>query len=333
LAFKAVICRPSELGSAERQQWQAFQLAAGLDSPFLSGEYVAVIGELFPVTTRVAVVFDGQDLVGFLPFSQHRFGRASGFGDYLTGIQAFIPYAGPWSFKDVLRAASIDFFEFTHLVASQVPHTGTTLPTHPLWAADLSHGYDRYLAEVRQTGGGFVKTAQRKRLSVERNDPNLRFEFGQRDLALVRQLIDWKSAQVRQAGQWDMFTEQPGAREYVERLASADSPGMVGCVSSLRSGDRLLAVSIDVRSPTVLALENTAYDPAAAPLSPGRTCMLKVMEAAAGSGVLVYHLGMGEHEYKRRLATRFVNLVNCSVGRPSLGTRLARRRDAIRSRP
>jgi len=324
LPLTADICRPAELGAAEVRQWHSLRIAAGLESPFLSAEYIVLVGELFPARSRVAVIRDGRDLVGFLPFTQHRFGRAAGFGEMLSGVQAFIPWGAPWSLAEVVRAAGIQLFEFRHLVARQYPPGPAVPPTHPLWTAGLADGYAGYLARVRQTGGGFIRAGERKRRGLERDDPDLRFEFGGSDLAAVRQLIEWKSEQVRRDGRWDFYSHLPGAREWYERLAVADSPGLIGSVSCLRSGDRLLAVSLDVTSAGTVALFNTAYDPQVASRSPGRVLMLKVLEAAAASGASAYHLGLGDLGYKRPLATGAIELIAASVGRPSLRTRMVR---------
>jgi CelD/BcsL family acetyltransferase involved in cellulose biosynthesis len=319
--YKALICRPRDLGSAEVQQWRAFQLGAGLESPYFSPDNALIMETLFPDRTRVAVVFDHAELVGFLPFTRHRFRRAVGLGDFLSGLQAFIPSRSPWSFPDVLRAARIDLYEFTNLIASQFPADLPMPQPHFLRTADLSHGFDDYLARVRQTGGKFVRTVEYKRRRMERNDPDLRFECGGHDLVAVRQLVAWKAAQVRRAGHWDLYTELPHAREWVERIAMADTPGMVGSVSCLRSGNRLVAGSINVRSATVQAGFLTAYDPDQASASPGLVCILKVLEAAARSGARSFHLGTGDQDFKRRLSTGAIELVEWRAGRPSIGTR------------
>jgi CelD/BcsL family acetyltransferase involved in cellulose biosynthesis len=324
VTLSAVVCRPGELGAGEMEQWRRCLASSGLESPFLTPEYVAIIGDLFPQSSRVGVIHDGNDLVGFLPFSAHRFGRATGVGEFLTDVQAFIPSGGEWSFREVLRAAGIDLFEFAHLVASQVPRGETTYRSHALVTADLGQGFDHYLAQVRRSGGKFVKTAEWRVRRLERDLPDLRFEFGSRDLTLARRLVAWKSAQIRSTGVWDMYSQLPGATEYAERVAGSHGPGLVGSVSTLHSGDRLIAGSIDARFGQVQAGFLTAYDPQEAGRSPGAVCILKLLEAAAGSGIRSFHLGMDDEEFKRRLATNAIDLAAWQAGRPRIGTRVAR---------
>jgi len=325
-----VVCRPADLGAEEIRHWHAFATAAGLDHPDLSPEYAILIGDLFPATSRVAVIYDGNDLVGFLPFAQYRFRRAAGIGEYMAALQAFIPSGAPWTFSDVLRAARIDLFEFTRLLGSQLAPSATTRPL-VLLTADLSHGYDEYLSEVRRTGGKFIKTAEWRVRRLERDLPDLRFEFGGHNLTVVRQLLDWKSAQIRRAGHWDMFA-QPIVREFVERIATSDSPALTGFVSCLRSGDQLLAGCVDVGSQSVLAAEITAYDPNLASRSPGIVCILKMLEEASRSGIPSFQFGIGDQEFKRRLATGSIDLIAGPVGRPSIGTRLSRHVLSVRTK-
>lgn len=320
--MKATIWRPRDLGPAELEHWHGLQAAAGLDSPFLAPEFVQAAAEAFP-SARVAVVHDGPDLVGFLPFSAHRFRAASVVGGSFSNLQAFISTAGDWTLEDVVAAARIASFDFSHLVASQRPLTGTTRPAD-LLVIDLTEGFDRYLEGARKRGGKLVKGMDQKRRSLERNDPDLRFEFAGHDVAALRTLCEWKSAQLRRTGRQDPFAD-PAAWELLERAADSRSAAMVGSVSCLRSGDRLLAAVFDLRSATVQSGWLSAYDVEAASSSPGIVCLLHVIEAAARSGVRSFELGPGDEPYKQRLATGTLAAVDGWVGHPTVGRRVVRR--------
>jgi CelD/BcsL family acetyltransferase involved in cellulose biosynthesis len=317
---KASVCRPGDLGAGEIEQWRAFQGAAGLETPFLAPEFSQAVGEVFS-SARVAVVHDGPDLVGFLPFTSLPFRAASAIGGYLSGIQAFVPSGGEWTFEAVLRAARIELFEFGRLLAHQRPASATA---HELEAGaiDLAEGFEAFLAVARQAK--FVKEMERKRRRLEREDPELRFEFGTHDLPAVAQLVAWKSDQLVRTGRPDMFA-RPGVRELLERIASADSPAMTGSVSYLRSGARLLAVDVGIRSATVFAGWRTAYDVAEAPKSPGAVNLLCVLEAAAAAGLQRVDMGAGEETFKSRLANRTLTLLEGYVGRATVGRRVSTR--------
>ena len=328
--MKATIWRPRDLGAAELERWHEFQAAAGLDSPFLAPEFVQAAAEAFP-SARVAIVHDGPDLVGFLPFSSHRFRAATVAGGSFSNLQAFISTAGDWTLEDVVAAAGIASFDFSHLVASQRPRTGTTRPAD-LPVIDLTEGYDRFLEDARKRGGKLVKTMDQKRRSLERNDPDLRFEFAGHDMTALRKLCEWKSAQLQRTGRQDPFAD-PAAWELLERAASSRSAAMVGSVSCLRSGDRLLATVLDLRSATVQSGWLAAYDVEAASSSPGIVCLLRVIEAAARSGVRSFELGPGDEPYKQRLATGAIAAVEGWAGHPTVGRRVLGRVRQVSGRP
>ena len=306
--------------------WHTFQAAAGLDNPFLAPEFAQAVDEVSP-SARVAAVYDGPDLVGFLPFTSRRFRGAKGIGWFAPGLdlsngEAFIPSGADWTLEEVVRAARIALFEFSLLVAEQRPATGTTRRLDALFI-DLSQGFANYAASVRQTGGKFVKTLMQKRRSEERTDPDLRFEYACQDFAAIQSLFEWKSERARQIGGNDLFA-QPGVRAVVERLAASNSPACAGSISCLRSGDRLLAVNLGLRSATAFSGWMTTYDASEASRSPGSVCLLSLIEAAAESELRTFDLGPGEQEYKRRLATGALDVFAGSVGRASISRRLSR---------
>jgi len=69
------VVRPDELGEAELGQWRAFQAATpSLHNPFLSPEFTITVGRFRP-RTRVGVLTDGGDVVGFFPFERAALGR------------------------------------------------------------------------------------------------------------------------------------------------------------------------------------------------------------------------------------------------------------------
>jgi len=165
---RATVCRPADLGAPEIERWHRFQMDAGLESPFLSPEFALAAGEVF-ASTRVAIVHDGPDLVGFLPFTDLGFRAASALGGYGDTLQAFIHADTEWTFEAILSAARIESFQFGRLLASQRPASAsaTAMESQVI-------GYETFLARAIQSGGGFVKRMERQRRRLERDDPELR---------------------------------------------------------------------------------------------------------------------------------------------------------------
>jgi CelD/BcsL family acetyltransferase involved in cellulose biosynthesis len=327
---KVSVCRPSELQASEIASWHAFQEAGRFDSPFLSPEFARAVGEIYP-TARVAVVHDGADLVGFLPFTKGPLRTATGIGGRLANAQAFVcSAAAPWPLEEVVRAAGIDLFEFHALVPPSRGPIGTPMRPVNVLAIDLTAGFDQYLITARRAGGHFVKEIERKRRRLEREHrDDVRFQFAGHDGSLLACLARWKSAQYRRTGRRDLdLFSRPGGRELVERLVGSTDAALSGCVSSLSVGERVVAVALSLRSATVLDYWQTAYDVAVAPWSPGAVLTLRLIEAAAASGLRTIELSMGDELYKQRLANASIELAAGWVGDPSLGTILRRSQHA-----
>jgi CelD/BcsL family acetyltransferase involved in cellulose biosynthesis len=67
----SVVC-PHELGAAKINAWRAMQRSApDLMNPFLSPGFTLAVARVRP-DTRVAVLEDGADIVGFFPFEYTR---------------------------------------------------------------------------------------------------------------------------------------------------------------------------------------------------------------------------------------------------------------------
>jgi CelD/BcsL family acetyltransferase involved in cellulose biosynthesis len=327
---KVSVCRPCELGASEIASWHAFQEAGKFDNPFLSPEFARAVGETF-ATARVAVVHDGADLVGFLPFTRGPLRTATGIGGRLANAQAFVcSAAAPWPLEDVVRAAGIDLFEFHALVPPSRRPIGTPMRLVNVLAIDLTAGFDQYLLAARRVGGHFVKEIERKRRRLEREHrDDVRFQFAGHGGPPLACLVRWKSAQYRRTGRRDLDRfSRPGVRELVELLAGSTDAAMSGCVSSLSVGERVVAVALSLRSATVLDYWQTGYDVAMAPWSPGAVALVRLIEAAAASGLRTIELATGDEAYKQRFANTSIELATGWVGEPSLGTILRRSQHA-----
>ena len=318
------VCRPSELGAREIATWHSLQRASGLDNPFLSPEFACDVDAVYP-SARVAVVDDGGDIVGFLPFTSGHLRSATGIGGRLANCQAFVcSAAAGLPFGEVVRRAGISVFEFHALV----PPSGAAgdLATRRVDALtiDLTGGFDHYLATARRGGGKFVKEIERKRRRLEREHPSaVRFEFATADRSPLACLLRWKSAQYRRSGRPDILS-QPLVVELIERLLSRADASLSGCVSSLSVDDQLVAVDVSLRSATVFAGWLTSYDVAMAKWSPGAVSTLELIEAASGAGVRTLDLATGDEMFKQRLANSSIELASGWVGGPSVGMVLSR---------
>jgi CelD/BcsL family acetyltransferase involved in cellulose biosynthesis len=318
------VCRPSELGAHEIARWHNLQHASRLDNPFLSPEFACDVDAVYP-SARVAVVDDGGDIVGFLPFTSGRLRSATGIAGTLANCQAFVcSPAAELPIGEVIRGAGISVFGFHALVPPTGPAGEFSARRVDALTIDLSGGYDQYLATARRAGGNFIKEIERKGRRVEREHPGaVRFEFAAADRSSVACLLRWKSAQYRRSGRPDILS-QPRVVELVERLVSRTDVSLSGCVSSLSIDDRLIAVDVSLRSAAVFAGWLTSYDVAMAKWSPGAVATLRLIEAAFAAGLRTLDLATGDETFKQRLANSSVELASGWVGVPSVGMVLSR---------
>jgi CelD/BcsL family acetyltransferase involved in cellulose biosynthesis len=99
-----------------------------------------------------------------------------------------------------------------------------------------------------------------------------------------------------------------------------------GVCSTLRAGDRLVAVHVGMRSPQVLHWWFPAYDRELARYSPGMILLFRLAEAAHSAGIRTIDLGKGDEDYKQRVMTRGVVIREGAVEMPSLLSTMRRLR-------
>ena len=141
----------------------------------------------------------------------------------------------------------------------------------------------------------------------------------------LAQLLAWKRAQYAESGIADAF----GVRWTValmQRLAATEGEHFAGLCSTLRAGDRLVAVHMGMRSRSVLHYWFPAYDASLAKYSAGIVLLLRIAQAAAAQGVHTIDLGRGLSQYKERLMTGSAEVLEGEVTRPSTRAWLRRRR-------
>ena len=89
-------------------------------------------------------------------------------------------------------------------------------------------------------------------------------------------------------------------------LLETDSAGFGGMLSVLRAGNRPIAMHIGMRSRSVWHYWTTAYDHEFARYSPGNVMLIEMARAAPGLGFAELDLGKEDFEYKRRLHTHVI---------------------------
>ncbi|TMK97749.1 MAG: GNAT family N-acetyltransferase [Actinobacteria bacterium] len=322
--MKISVVRPEELGSDELASWRAMQGSnPALANPFLSTGFTLAVGRVRP-STRVAVLEEGQHVVGFFPFDQGRFRVGRPMAPGVSDCQAIVHAPGfEWNAKDLLKGCHLDVWEFAHLIAEQIPAAGQNVSPHNSAIIEMRHGYEAYLAERQRTSKKIFKSTFSKLRKLDRDLGETCFEFDAQDPQALAVLMRWKSAQYRRTGHRDRFGV-PWIERLVWELFEARSDGCSGTLSALRAEERVVAVHFGLRSESSLSCWFPAYDVRLAKYSPGLSLHLKMAEAAAAAGIHYLDLGKGDEDYKQSLKNGDLIVGEGWIDRPSAPA-LARR--------
>lgn len=302
--------------------------SADLLNPFLSPGFTLAVGRVRP-DTRVAVLEDGRQLVGFFPFQLGRLRIALPLAPGVSDGQGIIHVPGlEWDPVELLRACRLDVWEFDHLLSAQLPSVQratrqrvgsdcayVTRRDSPI--IDLSSGFEAYAEHQRRSTRRSFRTTLYKERKLGRELSPVRITFAAHDKDALRLLLGWKSAQYRRTGRRDRF-----ATGWIERLVwdlfDGDHAGCWGTLTALRAGDRIVAAHFGLRSANSLSCWFPAYDPELARYSPGLVLYLRMAEAAAGAGLDHLDLGKGDEIYKQWLKTGDLTVGEGALYRPSV---------------
>ncbi|ORA26986.1 GNAT family N-acetyltransferase [Mycobacterium aquaticum] len=312
---RITVIRPDELGPCEISAWRDMQARTpALQSPFLSPDFTIAVATM-RAGARVAVLRDGQRIVGFFPHERRALGIGSAIGMGFSDCQGLIHEPDlVWDARELLGKSDLTVWQFDHLLADQRPfapfhHRAVRSPI-----IDLSHGYEDYLSRRKSERCNVVQTTWRKRRKLEREIGALDFVYDSRDPALLRKVMRWKSAQWLRTGQPDKFADAPMTGLMSDLFATRE-PGCVGTLSVLRADGNPIAGHFGMRSGSVLTSWFPAYDPEFTKHSPGILMFFLMAEAAAGDGIRHIDLGKGEMRYKDSLANGEIAIAEGSVDR------------------
>ncbi|MFH8990828.1 GNAT family N-acetyltransferase [Streptomyces sp. NPDC017940] len=316
--------RAEELSTPLLDAWhRTMKESPDYGNPFLAPEFAAGVGRSRG-GARVAVLHERGEPVGFFPYERTAFGVGRAVGLGLSDCQALVHRPGvSWDAGELLRACGLSVLEFDHLVEAQEPFGRYVTGTFASPVVDLEDGVgaaagdgaDGYAEWLRATYPGLAKTTLKKERRLGRDLGEMRFVFDERDPAMLRRLMRWKSAQYRRTSRMDRFA-RPWIVDLVESLFQVREEQFTGVLSVVYAGDRPVAAHFGPMSSTVFAAWFTAYDPELRYYSPGLLMHLRMAEAAGRAGVRVLDLGRGDKEYKDWLKTRELRVAEGFVTRP-----------------
>jgi CelD/BcsL family acetyltransferase involved in cellulose biosynthesis len=301
-----------------------------LASPWLAPEFAIEVGEVRD-DARVAVISDGNDVVGFLPFEAAGFRTGRPIAAWVSLAQGVVHSPGVvFDRRELLKGCGIDAFEFEYLVGGQPWFADEENKQAML--LDLESGYDAYVKFFRESSPKSFKTIQYKERKLGRDVGTVTYEYDSRDPGQFALLLKWKSDQYRRIGRADR-TAEGWVAELVERLRDLRTDDFQAPVSVLSVDDRPVAAHFGLVSDDVMAGWFPAYDPEFGSYSPGLIHHLRLVEAAAARGVR--HIDTGTAgDYKQTICNGTLPLSEGVAHRPSAGAAVhwLRRTPARRAR-
>ncbi len=313
--MKATVVRPGDLGPTELARWAALQEGdPAYASPFLRPEMAVAIDRHWP-DTRVAVLEDAGDAVGFFPFQQGRLGAGQALGMGLTDWQGAVLIPGVrWDATALRRASGLSVWEFDHLVPGQADALRPAhLTLRPSPVIDLADGVDAWNA--RHAGSSRIKKARYhgRKLARERGEIDVRFDTQDHDE--LRLLMQWKSAQYRRTGRRDRFA-QTAVVGLVHDLLDTRTDGFTAHLSTLRVDGVPAAMCLMLRSHHVLTHWFPTYDVTLSRHQPGMVHLVEMVGLAADAGITLFDLGAGEHDYKESFKDHDLTVASGVVRHP-----------------
>jgi CelD/BcsL family acetyltransferase involved in cellulose biosynthesis len=309
------LIQPDQLTDAHIEAW--LRLCAK-QSPYFHPRLTQLVGQVRD-DARVAVLRDGDRIVGFFPHEQRR-GVGRPIGGKLSDYHGIIaePHT-PIDPLELLRACRLTAWTFDHLPTDQTAFAPYAAVRDESPILDLSRGYDAYEADRIARGGKQLRETLRRERKLTREHGAFRFVQHADDPAVLDQLLSWKADQCRASFVPD-FLALDWTRRLIRLIHAQRDADFAGQLSALYVNDRLIAAHFAMATSTVWHSWFPAYDPAFAPYSPGLILLLAMARTAAACGVQHIDLGKGMSTYKQSLMTGSLPLCEGVVELPSLAT-------------
>jgi CelD/BcsL family acetyltransferase involved in cellulose biosynthesis len=271
-----------------------------LANPFLSPEFAIAAGHDRP-NAQVAVLNEGQSLVGFFPFERRRLGLGVPIGGRLSHYQGLVHAPGAdWDPRELLRGCQLSAWQFDNLVVGQQPFKPYHAAAGPSPIIDLTDGFDDYYAKLRTRSPRFCRELARKTRKLGREVGDIRIVADSRDSGLLHTLMAWKSDQYRRTGVGDSF-ERRWIAGLLEALLSTHSCQVSGLLSVLFAGDQPVAAQFGLRTGSLMAGWYTGYDKRFARYSPGLIHLMQMSQQLGHMGINAIYMGKGARRYTKAL--------------------------------
>ena len=300
--------RIPELNDSLQNRWRGIQqVNSDWLSPLLGPDYAVLVGT-HRRDSRVAIIEQDDQPVGFLPYHDLGRGKAIPIGGQLSDLQAIVTQPGisvdaNW----FMRNLGLRVLHFDHLLTNQEHFANHIRMVDDAAVIDINEDTKRYFHWLEQNSKSFWKQMNRKRRQLARDIGPLRFELHCADATLLQSSIDWKQQQLKQQGLQDSLREQ-WVRDLAHSMQIHLSDSTRGLLSTLWAGDTPVATHLGLLGNGILNSWIPAHNIKLAKYSPGALLHLDLIAEAPRLGIRRIDLGRGVNRLKSRLMTRAIPL-------------------------
>jgi CelD/BcsL family acetyltransferase involved in cellulose biosynthesis len=307
--LRGVVLRPSELNSGEITLWQQMLAQSrSLQRAFFTHGFAHAC-ERASGRAYVAVLHEGSNIRGFLPFQfrsawHARLRLAERIGGNFSDAAGVIAWPGlKIDSAPLMRLAGLNTMFLTHLVEDQAQIGLDAEWSNMGYMTDIGAGPEPYFAAMAKTHRDLMRDTERRLRRAEKLYGKLRYVRLERvSPTQIADVIHQKRLQYARTHVADPFADANNLR-LIGALAETSTDECRLILTRLEAGERVLAQHLGPQCHDVLSYWFPVYDPAARDVSPGRLLLWHTISQADVDGVRLIDRGEGDAPYKRELAT------------------------------
>ncbi|MEM9570145.1 MAG: GNAT family N-acetyltransferase [Pseudomonadota bacterium] len=291
----------ADLTETDRALWSNFQAAdPSLASPYFSYRYVEAVEAVRP-GIKVMRFYQNDRPAAYWPFRKGPFGTArpiAGSMDDLHGIVAHPTVRLDLTQPEVRR--NIGGYAFSALPYEQRRHGLDGQYGDGNQVIDLNHGFEAWHTARAAESANFRREWRKAEKLISAPSTTLRHDVI--DPNSFDRLIALKRDAYARAGHFDLF-RLAWPRDLLQQLLETGDDTARGILSTLSIDGEVAAISYCMRSASVLHYWFPAYEAKYAKQKPGLALLFSLAKWAALEGLQEVHLGLGEVQYKRQMAS------------------------------
>ena len=290
-----------DLTDVDRRLWLDFQAAdPALASPYFSVGYAEAVEAVRP-GVKVLKFFQNGRPAAYWPFRRGPLSTArpiAGAMDDLHGIIAHPSVTLDLTAKSLRRY--IGGYAFSALPYDQRRHGLQGQSGDGNQVIDLNVGYTAWIEARSALSASFRREYRKVDTLLQRGDVHVRHDVV--DSHRLERLITLKREAYTRAGHFDIF-ELTWPKDLLLKLLASGDDNARGILSTLSIGEDVAAICYSMRSNTSLHYWFPAYEARFAKQKPGLALLFSLAKWAALEGMSELHLGLGDDQYKRQLAS------------------------------